>query len=283
MTGRFVGPSGREIYFEEAGTGRPLLCLHGVGGGAHFFRGIGERLRTPVRTLAIDLPGTARSVRSDVDPAKQATELSLSGWIDDIVAFVHAQSAEPVTVLGHSLGTILALELWRAAPSIVSALIFIGGLPETRPLLKERLAARIAGIARDGGLAGYGAQASPGNFSAVTFRNRPEVVGLFERVFESQVPAAYVRSVEILLAASATDVVPTVTVPVGSISGSDDQYAPPEQVREFLSRLPHPARMLVLPEVGHLPFFEAPEQFALALDEVLGEGNVQGSGFQVQS
>jgi pimeloyl-ACP methyl ester carboxylesterase len=95
------------------------------------------------------------------------------------------------------------------------------------------------------------------------------VVGLFERSFEMQPLASYLRSIEILLAASATTVVPTVTVPVLSIAGDADTYAPPEFVAAFLSRLPHAATNVVLPDVGHLPFFEAPEEFARLIGDFL--------------
>jgi 3-oxoadipate enol-lactonase len=269
MTGRFTAPSGREIYFEEAGSGRPVLCLHGVGGGAYFFRGVSERLRVPFRVIAVDLPGTNRSVRSGADPVAAISQLTLGDWVADLGSFAAEHIADKVVLVGHSLGTILALEAWRAWPDAIAALVFVGGLPKTRPLIRERLSDRVASIKRDGSVAGYGPKASPGNFSPATFKSRPEVIGLFERTFELQVPATYIRSIEILLGASAVDVVPTVTVPVASISGVDDQYAPPDHVHEFLAGLRVPAKTTILPDVGHLPFFEAPEAFAVALGEFL--------------
>jgi pimeloyl-ACP methyl ester carboxylesterase len=116
---------------------------------------------------------------------------------------------------------------------------------------------------------GWGPKVSPGNFSPASFRDRPEVVGLFERLFELQPPDAYIRSVEILLGASATAVVPTVTVPVCSVSGADDQYAPPDAVQAFVSAFPRPPQPVILPSVGHLPFFEAPVAFARAVGTFL--------------
>jgi hypothetical protein len=51
-----------------------------------------------------------------------------------------------------------------------------------------------------------------------------------ERLLESHDPGLYVRNMNALLAASATDVVPTVTVPCLSISETEDVYAPPDCV-----------------------------------------------------
>ena len=263
MTGRFAAPSGREIFVEEAGAGRPLLALHGVGGGAYFFRGVAPRLGSGWRVVAPDLPGTGRSTGA-------ARELTLEAWIADLGALVRQRLDPPVVIVGHSLGTILALEAWRAWPEAIAGLVFVGGLPRTRPAIRERLTERIRLLATEG-LDGWGPRVSPGNFSPAAFQQRPEVVGLFERLFELQRPDSYIRSVEILLAASAEDVVPTVAVPVASISGADDQYAPPDAVREFLSRLPRPPEPVILPEVGHLPFLEAPEAFARAVRAFLNE------------
>jgi 3-oxoadipate enol-lactonase len=194
----------------------------------------------------------------------------MEGWVSDLGAFVDLQVRQPVVVIGHSLGTIVALEAWEAWPKAISALVFVGGLPEAPPAARARMEQRLVQVASDG-LAEIGPQVSPVNFSTASFRARPEVVGLFERAFEQQVPAGYLRSVEILLESSATSIVPTVTVPVCSISGAEDQYAPPDAVRAFLAKLPSPPRhSVVLPDVGHLPFFEAPEAFARAVGEFLG-------------
>ena len=265
MTGRFVAPSGHEIYFEDAGEGQPVLAIHGVGGGAYFFRGLAERLGLRHRVVAVDLPGTGRSIPRDSSAVLDVQSMSMDGWVSDLRAFVDLQIGAPVTIVGHSMGTIVALKAWQAWAPSITGLVFVGGLPEPRSEARQRMEQRLITVASQG-VAELGPQVSPANFSAASFRARPEVVGLFERAFEQQVPAIYARSIEILLENSATAIVPTVTVPVCSISGADDLYAPPEAVRAFLAQLPSPAHEVVLPDVGHLPFFEAPDAFASALD-----------------
>ncbi len=261
MTGRFAAPSGREVYFEATGATPRVLALHGVGGGAYFFHGLAERLALRHAILSVDLPATGRSTGT-------AATLTMQDWLADLRALIDAALEPPVAVIGHSLGTILALELWRMSPDRIRGLAFVGGVPAVRQPVRERLASRIAAIAEEG-IAGWGPKVSPANFSPASMHARPEVVGLFERLFELQRAESYIKSVEILLAASSTDVVPAVTVPVLSVSGADDLYAPPEAVAAFLDALPQPARRIVLPDVGHLPFYEAPDAFAEAVGEFL--------------
>ena len=93
-----------------------------------------------------------------------------------------------------------------------------------------------------------------------------EVIGLFERLLEAHDPESYLRSLELLIGANAWSAVPEVSAPWVSISGSDDRYAPPEDVAAFVSRLPGKGAHVVMPGIGHMPFFEDPAAFARHLD-----------------
>ncbi len=247
---------GSSIYFEDAGRGRPLLAIHGLGGGAYFFRGLAGRLSDSCRAISVDLPGTGRSL--------SAGPFSIESWVADLADLIDRRIGEPAIVLGHSMGTIVGLELWRAAPSSVAALILTNGVPRVLPAIHERLADRASRVAVEG-LSGWGPRVSPGIFSSDTIRRAPETVALFERLFETQDAATYVRWTRLLLAASADPIVPLVDCPCVAITGRDDQYAPPDAVAAFVGRLPAPAELHVLPACGHMPFFEAPKAFGSAI------------------
>jgi pimeloyl-ACP methyl ester carboxylesterase len=247
---------------ERAGEGPPVLALHGVGGGAYFFRGLAERLGLCYEVTATELP-------SPPIPITASDPVSMGNWAIDVAEIIDGVIAEPVVVLGHSLGTILGLEVWRHRPDLVRALVFVGGLPEVREAVRARLGERVEAIVAAGSMDGWGARVSPGIFGRRALEERPELVGLFERLLEAHDPGLYVRHMNALLAASATDVVPTVTVPCVSISGTEDVYAPPEFVSAFIARLPHPCDQVLLDGVGHMPFFEAPEEFARAVGAFL--------------
>jgi 3-oxoadipate enol-lactonase len=255
--------SGGALYVEDRGRGLPVLAIHGLGGGAWFFSGLAARLEDRCRLIAIDLPGTGRSTAGAGPLA-----FSAESWGDDLGDLVEHLAAEPVVLLGHSLGTILALQALDAWPHLVRALIFAGGLPEPRPEIRQRLAERAEAVARHG-LAGWGPRAAAANFSRATLEEQPELAGLFARLFEGQDAAAYVRSCEILIGASAASLVSTVKVPCLSISGDEDQYAPPDLVPAFVQQLGGPHRQVVLPRCGHLPFLEAPAAFAQAVRSFL--------------
>ena len=249
------------IHVEDAGTGVPVLAIHGLGGGAHFFAGLAERLHTEFRILSVDLPGTGRSASS--------ASFSMDSWIADLGALVAERIGEPVVVLGHSMGTILALKAWEAWPDRVRGLVFAGGLPRVRAAIRDRLTERLSAMKDARDLTGWGPRVSPGVFSPATIRDRPDVVASFEHQFERQPVETYVRCCRILLESSAEHVVPTVTVPSLAITGADDQYAPPDAVAVFAQEMPRCPRLEILPECGHLPFLERPDDFAAVVKTFL--------------
>jgi 3-oxoadipate enol-lactonase len=264
---RFVTAGGSSVYLEDSGGRIPVLALHGLGGGAFFFRTLAAPLAPACRLLALDLPGVGWST-------SEPRAFTLDSWMADLGDLVTSHIGEPVVILGHSLGTILALEAWRRWPAHVRAIICVGGLPEVRPAIRERLSSRLTDV-RAHGLGGWAAKAMPGIFALQSFDRRAAVVAMYERLFEAQESGVYTRCIEILLSANASDVVNTVTVPCLAVTGAGDQYAPPDLVEAFTARLAGPHHTLVIPECGHLPFFEAPEAFAEALQsflETLSEG-----------
>ena len=168
------------------------------------------------------------------------------------------------------MGTILALEAWAAWPERIRGLIFVGGVPQVAPRIRERLSDRVQALdgARD--LVGWGPRVSPGVFSPTTFRNRPEVVAAFERLFEAQAVESYVRCCGILLGADAEPIVETVTVPCLAITGERRSIrAARQRSPTFLREIAAAARLEVLADCGHLPFLEQPDTFAAAVKSFL--------------
>jgi pimeloyl-ACP methyl ester carboxylesterase len=255
MIYRFAASSGSRIHVEDIGHGPAVLAIHGLAGGAYFFGGFAKRLQSEYRVLSIDLPGTGRSTSG-------AAGYSMETGIADLSELVTKYVEQPIVLVGHSMGTIIGLKAWARHPELIRGLVFVGGLPQVRPLIRERLTQRLntLGSARD--LIGFGAQVSPGVFSAGTMRDRPEVVASFERMFELNTLDTYTRCLRILLDSTADDVVQTVDTPCIAVTGDEDQYAPPDAVATFLQQIPRQRKLHVIPGCGHLPFLEVPELFA---------------------
>jgi 3-oxoadipate enol-lactonase len=258
----FSASSGSRIHVEDAGKGPAILAVHGLAGGAHFFGGLAKRLQGDYRVVSIDRPGTGRSLAGP-------PSYSMESWVRDLGELVARHIDKPVVLIGHSMGTIVALKAWAAWPEYIRGMAFVGGLPKARPLIRERLTNRLNTLADTESLIGFGEQVSPGVFSALTLREKPEVVAAFERLYELNSVETYDASCRILLGADAEAILPTVSVPCVGVTGDEDQYAPPDAVTAFLQQIPRPTKLHVIPGCGHLPFLEVPELFASTIKAFL--------------
>ena len=127
--------------FERPGDGPPILLLHGFGGAAWNFCELAPLLPGR-RLIAPDLPGHGGSAPS---PAP-----SIAAFADAVAAIVD----EPVGVLGHSMGAVVALRLAERRPDLVRALLLAApaGISSSSRLALVTLG--FAGLVQPGRIAG---------------------------------------------------------------------------------------------------------------------------------
>ena len=133
MTSRSVTVGTRQIFVSEAGTGYPLLMLHGGGAGAsglsNYSRNIAALARH-FRVLVADMPGYGQSTKG-VDRSDTFGDLAQS-----MLGLLDALQIKSAHVVGNSLGGACALRMALEAPGRVSALVLMGpgGIGTTRGL-----------------------------------------------------------------------------------------------------------------------------------------------------
>jgi magnesium chelatase accessory protein len=92
---------------QEAGTGDTVLLIHGAGGASHSWRDMIGPLARDFHVVALDLPGQGFT------HAGTKRRLSLPAMTEDIHALCTAQGWRPRTIIGHSAGAAIALNLSR--------------------------------------------------------------------------------------------------------------------------------------------------------------------------
>jgi 3-oxoadipate enol-lactonase len=243
-----------QIHIESHGEGPALLCIHGLGGGAYFFTALAHAVKSRIRTISLDLPGHGFSPR---DPKGFCFERCA----DQIVELTRQHSSQPLTLLGHSLGTILALKAYARAPELFNGLISVGGLPEPLPETKQRLHERAAFIRARGSMVGLGESILPFLVAPQALKAMPGMLGPMQRLIENNDALAYAETCEALAGASATDIVKTLRIPCRVITGSEDRYAPPYAAKDFARQIPGHPPLIEFADCGHFPFFEKPIEF----------------------
>ncbi|TDO52964.1 pimeloyl-ACP methyl ester carboxylesterase [Kribbella sp. VKM Ac-2571] len=128
------------IWLRDAGTGDPLLLVHGWGGDSRAWSGLGFEDR---RVIAVDLRGHGRSpvLRHGYRPADYAA---------DLAALVERLGLRPVVAIGHSMGGQIVAELALERPDLVAAVVVIDpayGADEAEAATFEQ---RLAALRNDG-------------------------------------------------------------------------------------------------------------------------------------
>ena len=118
---RFKLPDGGDLAWYEAGSGRPLVLLHGWAMSAAVFSELSAMLADDFRLLIPDLPGHGAS-----SPAVQNDLVSIAATI---TCWLEAIESAPVVLGGWSLGGMLTLEMARQKPQSVERLLLIGTTP----------------------------------------------------------------------------------------------------------------------------------------------------------
>jgi pimeloyl-ACP methyl ester carboxylesterase len=93
-----------QLFWDRAGSGDPLLLLHGIGSTHDDFTALRPRLDAEYRVLAPDLPGHGRSGALPRRPTIAALTDAVAGDLDQL-------GVDRVHVLGNSIGARVALEL----------------------------------------------------------------------------------------------------------------------------------------------------------------------------
>lgn len=128
ITGRYVyvntGGVRNRIYFEEAGRGKALLCLHTAGADSRQYRHLlcDAEVTSHWRTIAFDMPYHGRSTPPEGWWEKEYL-LTTEAYAETVVAFTRALALEQPVVLGCSMGGAVALELARGHTEEVGAVI----------------------------------------------------------------------------------------------------------------------------------------------------------------
>lgn len=112
--GKHISLSGTKIYYEEYGSGVPLLLLHGGFGSIHDFQEVIPELADHFRVIAIDSPGHGRS--------EQADSLSFELMSSYCSELIDAFKLDSVYIIGYSDGGITALLLAEKRPDKIKKL-----------------------------------------------------------------------------------------------------------------------------------------------------------------
>jgi len=260
--------TGKIAYRERPGPGPVVVCLHGIGSDATSFDALAAHLPDGWRVIAWNAPGYGLSAPMDIDwPVASDYAAALAGFLDTL-------DLGRVTVIGHSLGTLMGAAFAVACPERVERLALLacaqgyGIAPGAA--MPEKVQARIDDLERLGAPAFAAARAARLVHAPEA---HPALVAQVEAAMARVRLPGYAQAVRMLAAGDLAADAARLACPTAVLVGAEDVVTPPAQSRAVHAALPAIARghLHELPGLGHALHQQGPEAVAACLAAFMEE------------
>ena len=266
ITGRYVSVGGTRTFFDEIGTGIPIVCVHTAGSDSREYRYLLPLLaKSGMRAIAVDLPGHSRSYPVGWRPAQTIHEHA-----EFVYQFGRAVCDQRFVVIGCSIGGDITIDLVANHSDQLLAAVPMEGAAWT-PTFPNPVE-----MSRPSWMPGWQDVMERAAISSLA-RCVPE-----ERVTELrwQHRGSQLAAAGDLCGWANHDVrgrLRDARCPVLLVVGREDFWVPVELVQATARELPD-CEMEVLDQVGHYPMFEAPERVAALVVKFLRRKGILSGG-----
>jgi pimeloyl-ACP methyl ester carboxylesterase len=264
---------GHRVSYRREGWGPPILLIHGVTGSSQTWDDVIPFLSDRYTVIAPDLLGHG-------DSAKPRGDYSLGAYASGIRDLMRAIGHDSATVVGHSLGGGVAMQVAYQFPEMAERLVLVssGGLgrevsiflraatlPGSEWVLPLLASHRVlsAGGSVGGVLRSLGMRAGP---------DLEEMWKGFSSLGDAEARQAFIYTLRGIVdpggqRVSARDrLYLAETVPTLLVWGERDPIIPVEHAYSTHEEIPH-SRLEVLEGAGHFPYRDDPRRFAKVLSD----------------
>jgi pimeloyl-ACP methyl ester carboxylesterase len=248
-----VGLDGFEAYYEEAGSGAPLILVHGLGGSTAIWQKVVGPLGERFRVIAYDLRGLGQSHTSDLPT-------SLDQLVGDLHGLIHALGLERPALLGHSLGAAVVLAYAAEHGERVGAVVGVAAPSMTPEEQRAHLAERAA-VARREGMEPIAQLHVDKGLPEAFSLTHPGDVATYRSIIAGSDPEAYAALCGVIAELDLTERLAHIRAPVLLVQGELDGIVPAEDARATATAITG-CRYVELQGCGHVVPFERPGELA---------------------
>jgi 3-oxoadipate enol-lactonase len=255
-------PDGLELAYDEAGSGLPLLLVHGWPHDRTMWAGQLGGLATYARVLAPDLRGAgASTVRGPY---------VIDQYADDLVAFLDSLGLASAVVCGLSMGGYIAFSMLRRHRDRIRGLVLAdtratADTDETRANRQRMIA-----LIEQEGMTALAARQLQSSVARSTLERQAPLAETVRRMMASAPPEGAIGALRAMAERpDSTPLLGTIDVPTLVIGGAEDAVTPPDVLREMAAAIPN-SRIELLEHGGHLAPLERPAAFNHIVTEFLG-------------
>ena len=132
--------NGFTMNYEDRGQGEVLIFQHGWLSTLHVWDGVIPHLEDRYRCIAVDTRGCGESSRT-----KEGH--SIDQYADDVLALARGLGIDRFTMIGHSMGGVIATHAALKAPEVVERMVLVASTPSV-DLLDAGLVSALVAVRR---------------------------------------------------------------------------------------------------------------------------------------
>jgi len=255
-------PNGSRIFVEECGSGPLMVLMHGLGGTTNYFQPLISHFSSRYTMLRFDFPGSGFSTFESPP--------SIPQFVEDLSSILDSRDKKESPILvGHSLGSIIAMHYASQHPTSALVLIGPGKSASHVPAAVERMTG-LAAKAREG--------IERIRDSTIANNVAPSssdlVRTLVRQIISSQSPEGYAATCEAVCAKSHVDPdYSAIKCPVALVAGDQDSISPlsrSEELKDLVGAGNEDKSVEVtLVHSGHQQVLEDTEGVVKAMESIL--------------
>jgi pimeloyl-ACP methyl ester carboxylesterase len=256
-----VSANGVDLWVEQEGNGDDVLFISGLADEGACWVDQVAGLRDRYRTTIFDNRGVGRSATPD-------GPFQITDFAADTAALMNELGLESAHIVGSSMGGAIAQELALSRPERVRSLVLNGTWSRGDRFLHEIFRSWMWSAQKANSIRDFLVAVNLWCFSPRIWNE-----GIMDEWLEAAAASPYAQSVdafcrsaEALLGHDTADRLGAISTPTLVTVGELDLVLPPRFSRDLVERIPG-ARLVVVPEAGHQPFQELPEDYNQILVE----------------
>ena len=248
--------NGIQLYYEDNGTGFPLLLIHGFSGTTKSWKGQVDAFSKRYRFITFDMRGHGQT-----DAPDDLSQYTLDLVIEDIYQLLKHLGIKKAVIGGLSLGGYLTNHFYNQHPDMTAAVIFIDTGPgyKTPEKAKDWNQNRLdcAEVLETKGMKGF----LESEFSAGDYYTAPEVMIKLNPKGLANVCRG------VMINPWGLDILPNIKVPALIICGDKDKDFIP--ATEYMAKKIPDAKKVIIADAGHGVNIDQPRAFESTVLEFL--------------
>ncbi len=261
---------GATVNYAEIGEGEPIVFVHGITSSWQAWLENLPHFGRTHRAIALDLPGFGAS-------PMPSWPIDMHAYARLLLDFCEKIGVERATVVGNSMGGLVAAEAVLSAPERFDRLVLVSAAGFINTWMPHRRASATSHawntFGRPFGAAARFFVTHPRarylmfRF-AIRYPDRLRKELLWEQMASGVPCPGFGPALEAVIEYDARDRLEEIEIPTMVVWGTDDWVIPSAAALSYNRRIPH-SRLEIFEHTGHVPQLERPGRFNRVLDEFL--------------